>query len=104
MIEITILVVGFALGWFGREYFAKRVVAKYVSHIAEQATKIKHTHVRIEKRDGQLFVYDSSNDEFLAQGITYKDIEELLFHRFPDVYFTASKDNIQEVGYRNDAV
>lgn len=102
--ELIIFLVSFAIGWFGREQYAKHIVAQYIKHVAEQTPNIKHTHVRIEKRDGQLFVYDSSSDEFLAQGSTHKEVEELLFNRFPDVYFTASKDNIQEVGYRNDTV
>ena len=102
--ELIIFLVSFAIGWFGREQYAKHIVAQYIKHVAEQATKIKHTHVRIEKRDEHLFVYNADTNEFLAQGSTHKEVEELLFNRFPDVYFTASEDNILEVGYRNDTV
>lgn len=100
---IFIGVVAFIIGWYGREQYAKHVVAKYIQRVETESTYVKHTHVRFEQQNCQLFAYDSETDEFLAQGANYKEVETLLLSQYPDVYFTVSKDNIKETTI-NDTV
>ena len=92
---------GFWAGWSFREYKAKQRVAEYnrlLQALSEQV-KVYEIKIRVDRRDGELFVYNSDTQEFLAQGKTRKDVEAILRSRFPDMYFTADESNLKEVRY-----
>lgn len=106
MIEILILAIGAVAGWYGREWYARRVVRlleQRVRHMAEEMKK-NVIEVRIEQQGDNYFVYNATTDEFLAQGDSHDQITKTLNDRFPNTFFTADRDELRKMGYKHDAV
>jgi hypothetical protein len=103
---IVVLVVGGVIGWKAREYLAMRFVANYQKMFEEAAMAETVNTVMIEvQRDGdQFFIYNKETGEFLAQGTNHADVSAILGERFPTKRFTATPQNLKDVGYKHDSI
>ena len=103
-IAVTFAGLGAFAGWYGRELYAKRVVAKMSK---EFTTRLKQRiedytiEVDITKVDGGFIVHRTSG-EFLVQGETHEDISEKLNKMYPGYTFTATAENLASVGYTHN--
>lgn len=100
-IYLVVLAFGFALGWTSRETAAKRRVDKFVKQLeeAEESTD-ELIRIKIEKHGEVYYVFgDGDNNEFMAQGTTFKEIEDALAKRYPEKRFAATPENLKEMGF-----
>lgn len=103
---IVALVVGGVIGWKAREYMAMRFVANYQKMVEEAVmTEATNTVMIDVQRDGdQFFIYNKETGEFLAQGINHEEIATVLGKRFPSKRFTATPQNLKDVGYKHESI
>lgn len=103
---IVILIVGGIIGWKAREAVAMRFVANYQKMFEEAAMAEAINTVMIEvERDGdQFFIYNKETGEFLAQGTNHEEVTAVLGERFPSQRFTATPQNLKDVGYNHDSI
>lgn len=66
----------------------------------EDDEKPELIHINIEKHEGILFVYNSEDDSFMAQGNSRDELESKLRERYPNVIFGATNDNLEKVGFK----
>ena len=94
-------VVGVVSGWRARERHAERVLSKFVEQAQEESKEVKKNMVRIniERHNDMFYVYDRDTNQFMAQGKTQTELEEILQKRFPGKRFGASEENLIEVGF-----
>lgn len=98
----------FILGWKFREYTAVRKMTKLLNSKKsededdEEEEEVNKVPVRIERNGDMFYLYNLETQEFLAQGKSKDEIQELLKLRFGNkftVSFHATPDNIKEVGF-----
>jgi hypothetical protein len=88
---------GLFLGWiactyvvvqitFGIQDALRDVNEELADKFNKKLSDIIH-RVRVEKRDGVYYWYDTDDSEFLAQGTTDQEIINILKSRFPDHIF-----------------
>jgi hypothetical protein len=103
---IVILVVGGVIGWKAREHMAMRFVANY-QKMFEEAAMLETTNtvmIEVQREGDQFFIYNKETGEFLAQGINHEEISTVLGERFPSKRFTATPQNLKDVGYKHDSI
>lgn len=104
--EILIFIAGAGLGWLLRELYAVHKVKTLLNHIQSSQDypdydeKPEVMHINIEKHDDILFVYNSEDDSFMAQGKTRDELESNLRERYPNVVFGATNANLEKVGFK----
>lgn len=98
-----IFALGFFVGWWMREQLALRRIDKMLTQIedeldeAEEASLVK---IKIEKHSEVFYVFNQETDEFMAQGIDRKELEDALAKKFPEKTFMATPANLKEVGFQ----
>ena len=97
---------GIVVGWLAREMYALYRVKTFLTKIQsseknyEDDEKPELMHINIEKHEGILFVYNSEDDSFMAQGKSRDELESNLRERYPNVIFGATNDNLEKVGFK----
>lgn len=106
IIVIFVAAVAFIWGWKAREYQAMRFLSNYQKMIEEAARAETVNTIMIDvQRDGdQFFIYNKETGEFLAQGTNHADVSAILGERFPSKRFTATPENLKDVGYKHDSI
>lgn len=110
MIELIIVIFGFVVGWYAREWHATMVMNRFMEKFEENAKdaleQIKENliKIKIEKHNEGFFVYGLEDNEFMAQGTTRKELEDNLRKRYPGKTFAAEGDNLKEVGFSNESI
>jgi len=101
---VLIFIVGMIAGWFYREHRARVQVLKLLkvpvdlTKLATLSSDEDRLAIKIEKHDGEFFVYSAENKEFMANGSTRKELELRLETRYPGQRFECHPDNLKEVG------
>ena len=104
LILAAVWIVAFITGWTAREKHAERVLNKFIEeaegNVKERVMK-DMIPVHIEHHDGRYYVYNGKDKTFMAQGDNRKALEQMLEEKYPGKKFTASEDNLAEVGFIN---
>jgi hypothetical protein len=101
-----VFIFGFILGWVLREEMAKRRVDKLMEQlegdIGEKVEALRKNviPIKIEIHSGVYYVFNTDNDEFMAQGANRKELEDALAKRHPEKRFIATPENLKEVGFQ----
>lgn len=94
LLLVIVWVLGAVYGWYARERHAKRTIGRYFSQFTEETTReIPHIVITVEKHNGAFFIYNKETSEFMAQGTTRKEINDILVKRYPGVYFAITSEN-----------
>lgn len=94
---------GFILGWIFREEIAKRRIDKLMDQLEgeiEEAVTANLVKIKIEKHKEAYYVFNEETDEFMAQGMNRKELEDSLAKKFPEKNFAATPANLKEVGFQ----
>jgi hypothetical protein len=99
------LVGGFALRHWMLLITIRRVMTAYNNALIQRVEDIKDTMVDvvIEREGDMFFVYNRDTNEFLAQGKTTEEIQQVLEERFPNLTFFSSVENMKQVGYKHES-
>jgi hypothetical protein len=97
----AVLVFGFILGWWYREFVAELKIKKLLESVEEHTENV--IRIRIERMNGMIYIYNMETNEFMAQGETRNVVERNLKKRFPDTVFAATDENLREV-FANDSI
>jgi len=89
----------FYLGYKVREIQARITLDRIINRIEVEDLDEEMVPINIEKHDNAFFVYDVSDNSFMAQGSTRGELELNLAKRFPDKKFLASPTNLREIGF-----
>lgn len=103
LFTLIIGMIGFSAGWYIREQYAKRVVRQLHAYMQNTIAK-NMVHIEVTEVNGMFLIHNALTGEFLAQGKTHDEITEILNQRFPGVFFTATSENLEKVGYKNESV
>ena len=95
---VVSFVLGGAYGWNLRERFAARVLERLVTKVEEES-KPDYIKVVIEKHNDVFYVYNKETNQFMGQGSSKEELEDLLHKNFPGKRFGASEENLAEVGF-----
>ena len=98
LLLVVVWIMGAVYGWYARERHEKRSIDKFMMHVEE--TVAEHIdesviHINIEKHNGTFFVYKKDTSEFMGQGKTKQELEEVLAKRYPDKKFAADKEKLR---------
>ena len=94
---------GVVCGWFLFRHLLFKKVEQMHTHMMaeyEEAYAPKEPEkisVKFEKHNGNIYVYNRENDNFITQGKTYKEIVDDLSDRFPEITFTATPGALKYV-------
>ena len=97
---VAILVFGFMVGWWLREFVAKIKIKQLIESIDVPNDVVR---IRLERMNGMIYIYNMETNEFMAQGKTRNVVERNLKERFPDTVFAATDENLREV-FANDSI
>ena len=95
---VVAFVLGGVYGWNLRERFAARVLERLVTKVEEES-KPDYIKVVIEKHNDVFYVYNKETNQFMGQGSSKEELEDLLHKNFPGKRFGASEENLAEVGF-----
>lgn len=98
-----IFALGFILGWIFREEIAKRRIDKLLDELegdVEETVNASIVKIKIENHNGAYYVFNEESDEFMAQGMTRKELEDALAKNFPEKNFMATPANLKELGWK----
>lgn len=90
-----VMLFGAIVGWYAREQVAVNTIKKVLDQaeqIAEDRMKI-----RLELHSGIMYAYSIDTDEFLGQGKTLTEIDEILVAKFPGKQFAVKESNLAEL-------
>jgi hypothetical protein len=105
MIEFIIGIVCVFIGWKLREAYAVRQISRIMKLSEEHQSEVPNKQLlKLEKHSAVIYAFDSETDQFLGQGESLEDLVQLLVERFPDKRFTATPDNLKELGLYNESV
>ncbi len=98
---VVAFLLGGAYGWSLRERHAARVLSRLVQEVEEVEEKAKSDMIpiSIEKHNNTFYVYNKKTNQFMGQGSSREELEELLHKSFPGKRFGASEENLAEVGF-----
>jgi hypothetical protein len=94
----VVFLMGGVYGWNLRERFAARVLERLVTKVEEES-KPDYIKVVIEKHNDVFYVYNKETNQFMGQGSSKEELEDLLHKNFPGKRFGASEENLAEVGF-----
>lgn len=90
---VVSLVIGFIVGWKYREYTAIKNLNAVIEHVANNDT----IHIKIERVDGQIFVYNRTTSEYMAHAANRELLEKMLKEKFPGKSFGASTEDMRKL-------
>ena len=97
LLYVVVWIMGAVWGWYARERHAERTINRFIDRVTEQVQEQKESLVPItvEKHNGVLYIYNKENNEFMGQGLTRKEVEEVLSKRYPDQRFMATPEDLR---------
>lgn len=96
-----LFILGFICGWIGLSLMVNHRMKRTLRRLVEEDENlpdIKIIKLNFTKIQDMIYAYDSSNDHFMARGISKDEIVQDLQKRFPRTHFTANPSNLKEVG------
>lgn len=100
---IAFLVIGIVFGWRARGVHVKaraEMLLKQLQNNSEETTQEDFMiHITIEKHNNTFYVYKKGSSEFMAQGSTKEELEDVLRDRFPGKRFACEEKILSEVGF-----
>jgi hypothetical protein len=96
---------GTVYGWGLRERHAKRVADSLLKELESDIDNRMTEHkkslipIKIERHSGVFYVFNNDTDDFMGQGATKEELEEVLASRFPGKRFMAMPENLKEMGF-----
>lgn len=99
MIELVFIltfIVGVLVGWKFREYVAISNLNE-VMHTIDVNKNSSIIDIKIERVDGQLFVYNRRTSEYMAHASTKSELENMLRQKYPGKNFNASYEDITKL-------
>lgn len=93
------LLLGIAIGWYGREAYAMRVLRRLQINALQHLREIARDMITLEltERDGQIFAYNKDNGQFVSQAATKEDLIKDLSIRFPTTTFLADTSTLSSI-------
>ncbi len=101
IVGIVLYVLGFKRGYEYREQEATKKISETIDRMEEEFNE-SMIRVKVEKVGDIMYVYNESTDEFMAQGRNEIELAEILKTRYPGKRFSASENNLKEVGLPNE--
>ena len=98
-IFITLLC-GFVLGWIIREQYAVYKIKKFLKVVDTPSDNRKQLRVNIEKHKGVFYLYAEDDGRFIAQGLSKKDVSDVVIKEHPNTIIIATEDNVKEVDFK----
>jgi hypothetical protein len=101
LIYAVVFILGTVWGWNLRERHAEKQVDSFMEQIDnefKQRVSDKIIQINIEKQNGVFYVYNKENNDFMGQGRTKQELEDVLAQRFPDKKFVAETNNLKDMG------
>jgi hypothetical protein len=93
---VGIFILGTLYGWHLRERYATRMLQKLATHIFEEQVSNENTiQITVEKHNATLFIYRKEDGQFIAQGSSFKELNDALENRFPGKRFACSEEHLQ---------
>ena len=97
------LLAGIVYGWRLRGIHLKVVTQKIMQELSEQleeeAESDELIQINIEQHSGVFYVYNKQTDEFMGQGSSKEQLEDVLAKRFPGKRFACPEKILKEVGF-----
>lgn len=93
LIPILTFIVGLLIGWKYREHTAIKNI-NAVMEAAHHAEKASVIYIKIERVDGQIFVYNRDTSEYMAHAMNRELLEKMLKDKYPGKTFGASTEDI----------
>lgn len=96
------LLVGIVYGWKLREVHAKVVTKRIMEELQEgleEQESDEMIQITIEQHNGVFYVYGREDNQFMGQGNTKEDLEDVLAKRFPGKRFACAEKVLKEVGF-----
>jgi hypothetical protein len=87
-------------GWKARETQLLKLIEK-LEGLEEQEETEAPTQIVVEEHHGILYVYDKTDNTFMAQGKNRNEVEEALATRFPGRQFSASQEHLDKLGIKS---
>ena len=102
LLLVCVFIMGAVHGWKARERHAERIMNGLLDQFADEVEKEKENMVRIviEKHNDMFYVYNKETNQFMGQGKSKKELEELLHKNFPGKRFGATEENLVEMGFK----
>jgi hypothetical protein len=98
LLYIVIWIMGAVYGWYARERHAQRTLKSLLSQVEETvktAVDDSIIPIVIEKNNGVFYVWGKDTNDFMAQGMTRKELEDNLAKRYPEKRFAATTENLK---------
>lgn len=95
---VVVWFMGAVYGWYARERHAKRTIDRFFSEVEESVNEQVDESIikiNIERHSGVFYVYNKDTGEFMGQGNTRKELEDVLAKRFPEKKFAADKEDLK---------
>jgi hypothetical protein len=96
------LLAGIVYGWRLREIHAKVVTKRIMQELSEELEEAESDEliqINIEQHSGVFYVYNKQTDEFMGQGSSKEQLEDVLAKRFPGKRFACNEKVLKEVGF-----
>ncbi len=92
---------GIGMGWKLREKRAQEVMEKIVGSMEEELREQQENFIPIviEKHNNVFYVYNKETNQFMGQGVSRKELEDILHKSFPGKRFGATEKNLIEMGF-----
>lgn len=100
IVTFVFFIYGVSVGWKARERYAFRLTQKLLENLEESVEKEAESKVQvtIEKHGDVIYVYDKKSSQFMAQGNSKAELENVLSQRFPGKKFAASQEELEKAG------
>lgn len=112
---ILIAIFGFIGGWVAHSVYMVHVIRKFHQEYLDNPAQFdnagyeegdlldsvppKTVLIEVSKINGIFYVHNKETSEFLAQGATYRDVQDALEKRFPNVTFVGMQSNMKDSGF-----
>lgn len=102
LVGILLFIVAFVLGGAYGYKLRERVAERVLAHLLDEAEKEEKTHddkiqIVVEKHEDRIFIYKKDTHEFMAQGSSYKELNDALENRYPGKKFACSEEHLNMI-------
>jgi len=102
LLYFLVFIIGTVWGWNLRERHAERKVDSFMEELDNEVKRRvsdKMIPITIEKQNGVFYAYNKDSNDFMGQGKTKQELEDILAQRFPDKKFVADTNNLKDMGF-----
>jgi hypothetical protein len=90
-----VFMLGALFGWTRHQNFLDRTMHKMIREVTTEIRK-NSIEITIEKHGAMIYIYDKNTKQFMAQGSSRDEVEEILLKKFPGKKFVADQKEIDE--------